>query len=216
MKQQKEIQRVLLADDHQIVRQGLRWILEEVMESFELKEASTLAGLLKLVASERFDFIVLDAQFPDGNGIQVIPEIKNIQPEVKILVFTSFREEEHALRFLEKGADGFLSKESSEEQIKSAIEEILLHGYYHSPLADHLLKLSSRNPALSNPLSVLSQRELEVAKLLAKGLGNLEISSALDLKQNTVSTFKRRIMDKLGLSSLVELIDLVQKHDLEA
>lgn len=208
--------RILLADDHQIVRQGLRWILDEIIDSYELHQASSVKQLLSISNTYLFDLIVLDAQFPDGNALQAIPKIRENQTRAKILVFTSFKEEDHALKFLDVGANGFLSKESSDTEITLALKNMTTLGEHHSPLTKALLKMSEQNPILLSPLNALSARELEIAKLLAQGLGNLEIANSLDLKQNTVSTFKSRIITKLGVNSLLELVELVQKHDLDA
>lgn len=202
----------LLADDHTIVRQGMQLIIEDLVENFEIYNASSLLQIREQIKLHMFDIAILDAQMQDGNCISVIPEFKQLQPDVKILVFTSFEEENYSLKFIQAGADGFLSKLSEETEIKNAVSEMIENGKYFPPFTQKLLEISSHDRAFLNPLNRLSERELQITELYAKGFGNLEIANALDLKQNTVSTFKKRIFEKLKIESLVELIELMRVH----
>ena len=202
----------MLGDDHNIVRQGLQFVIEDVVENTEIIHASSLEQILSQVKSNSFDIAILDAQFPDGNSLSIISEIKQIQPEIKILIFTSFEEENYALKFINEGADGFLNKLSEESEIQNAIQEMIEKGSSFPPFTQKMLQLSDHQVALLNPLNQLTERELEIATLYAKGLGNLEIANSLSLRQNTVSTFKKRIFDKLKVETLVDLIDLVRIH----
>lgn len=202
----------LLGDDHNIVRQGLQFVIEDVVESTEIIHASSLEQILNQIKSNSFDIAILDAQFPDGNSLSIISEIKQIQPEIKILIFTSFEEENYSLKFINEGADGFLNKLSEEAEIQNAIQEMIEKGKSFPPFTTKILQLSDQQVALLNPLNQLTERELEIATLYAKGLGNLEIANSLSLRQNTVSTFKKRIFDKLKVETLVDLIDLVRIH----
>lgn len=201
-----------MGDDHNIVRQGLQFVIEDVVENTEIIHASSLEQIISQVKSNSFDIAILDAQFPDGNSISIISEIKQIQPEIKILIFTSFEEENYSLKFINEGADGFLNKLSEEAEIQNAIQEIIEKGSSFPPFTQKMLQLSDHQVALLNPLNQLTERELEIAILYAKGFGNLEIANNLSLRQNTVSTFKKRIFDKLKVETLVDLIDLVRIH----
>ncbi|MDR2206877.1 MAG: response regulator transcription factor [Flavobacteriaceae bacterium] len=202
----------LLADDHLIVRQGIQFIIEECFENPEFFYASSILKTVELLQKQTIDILILDAQFPDGISLSVIPEIRKIQPEIKILIFTSFEEENFSLKFIKAGANGYLSKLGEENEIKLAIENIAEKGEYYPPFTQKLLELSKHNPLLENPLNLLSEREIQIANLYAKGYGNLEISNELSLKQNTVSTFKKRIFEKLNIASLVDLIELMKIH----
>lgn len=202
----------LLGDDHNIVRQGLQFVIEDVVENTEIIHASSLEQILNQVKSNSFDIAILDAQFPDGNSLSIISEIKQIQPEIKILIFTSFEEENYSLKFINEGANGFLNKLSEEAEIQNAIQEMIEKGKSFPPFTQKMLQLSDHQVALLNPLNQLTERELEIAVLYAKGLGNLEIANSLSLRQNTVSTFKKRIFEKLKVETLVDLIDLVRTH----
>lgn len=202
----------LLADDHMIVRQGMQLIIEDLVEKFEIYTASSLHQIRERIKVHHFDIAILDAQLQDGNCISVIPEFKQLQPNVKIMVFTSFEEENYSLKFIEAGADGFLSKLSEEAEIQNAVSEMINNGKYFPPFTQKLMEISSHDRNLLNPLNRLSERELQIAALYAKGAGNLEIANTLDLKQNTVSTFKKRIFEKLKVETLVELVELMRIH----
>lgn len=202
----------LLGDDHHIVRQGLQFVIEDAVEDVEIIHASSLEQILREVKSSPIEIAILDAQFPDGNSMSIIAEIKRIQPETKILIFTSFEEENYSLKFINEGADGFLNKLSEENEIQNAIQEMIEKGISFPPFTTKMLQLSDEHIALLNPLNQLTERELEIAVLYAKGNGNLEIANILSLRQNTVSTFKKRIFDKLKVENLVDLTDLVRTH----
>ncbi|MCK9290121.1 MAG: response regulator transcription factor [Bacteroidales bacterium] len=212
MKEKQKTTVFLLGDDHSIVRQGVQIIVEEIFEHAFFFHASTLHQVILKVKAHDIDIAILDAQFPDGNCISILPEIKQLVPDCKILIFTSYEEEKFALHFVEAGADGFLSKLSDESEIKQAISEIYAKGKYFSPLTKKLLSIKEYNPILLNPFNLLSEREMQIAELYAKGLGNLEIANALNVRQNTVSTFKKRIFEKLNITTLVELIELMKTY----
>jgi DNA-binding NarL/FixJ family response regulator len=162
------------------------------------------------LTNEKFDLLILDAQFPDGISVTYIHEIKLLQPQIKILVFTSFAEEHFSLKFINAGANGFLNKLSEEQSIKLAIQNVMEQGRHYSSFTEKLLDLSKFNPLLLNPVHHLSERELEIAKLLVNGYGNLEIANTLNIKQNTVSTFKKRIFEKLNINSIIDLIEIIK------
>lgn len=207
--------RFLLADDHNIVRQGIQMMVEDIREDNEIKHASSLSQILQNVQTFSFDFAILDAQMQDGNCLSILPEIKKLQPNLKIMMFTSFEEETYSIKFIQAGADGFLSKLSNEWEIKKAIEHLITKGYYYPPFTKKLMSIAPQNNDFLNPLNQLSDRELQIAEYYAKGLGNLEIANLLNLKQNTVSTFKKRIFEKLNIDNLVSLIDLFKIHQIE-
>lgn len=199
----------LIADDHSIVRQGIALIIEEHYQECEIHQASSISQIKKyLLDGKQFSIVILDNIFQDGNGFDIIREIKEYTPETKILIFSSTDEHTYAMKFIERGADGFLNKLSDEETIIVALKSIVEKGNYFSPIVQELFIKKIQNPHFDEPLYSLSERELEVAKLYAEGLGNLEIANQLDIKQNTVSTLKKRIFEKLNISNMVELIKM--------
>ncbi|WDF46137.1 response regulator transcription factor [Chryseobacterium sp. KACC 21268] len=202
----------LLADDHSLIRQGIVFLLEEMEIECEIFHASTLQKVLESVQVNPIDIAIIDAHFPDGNSLSIISDIKNIRPETKILIFSGIDENTQSLKFINAGANGFLSKLSEEEEVQKAILKMINEGEYISPATQALLVNSFRNKNLINPLFSLTERELEIAEMYAEGLGNLEIANRLDIKQNTVSTLKKRIFDKLNIENIVELVEVMKDH----
>ena len=203
---------LLLADDHSLIRQGIVFLLEEITTDCKIYHASNLQQTLESIKQHAIDIAIIDAHFPDGNSLSILPEIKKIRPATKILIFTGVDENTQSLKFISAGANGFLSKMSDEEEIKNALLKMLNNGQYISPVTEALLMESIRNPAVADPLLLLTERELQIAKMYAGGQGNLEIANSLDIKQNTVSTLKKRIFDKLEIENIVGLIELIKDH----
>lgn len=203
----------LLADDHSLIRQALSILLEDIGIEGAVSQASNLSQVMDVVNSEPIDIAIIDAHFPDGNSMTIIPEIKKINPGVKILVYTGVDEKAQSLKFINAGADGFLSKMAEEEETKLAILQMLETGQYLSPITQALLMSALQNPQLADPLKTLTDRELEIAELYGQGLGNLEIANRLSLKQNTVSTVKKRIFEKLNIENIVELANLLKNYE---
>ena len=201
----------LIADDHSMIRQGLVFIIEDLDIDYEIIQTSSISGILETIKNKPIDIAIIDVHFPDGNSLNILREIRKLNSEIKILIFTGVDENAHALKFIKAGANGFLGKLSEEEEIQKAIQKIIDTGEYISPITQAAILNSIQNPSLFNPLASLTERELQIAKLYAKGLGNLEIANQLDIKQNTVSTQKKRIFEKLKIENLVELIELMNQ-----
>ena len=202
----------LIADDHSVVRQGISLVVRELFINAQIHTAGTFKDTLKVVKETKLDLLVLDINFPDGNSINIIPEVKSIQPDIKILIFSAFDESIYAMRYLNAGASGYLNKGCSEDEIKLAVKSMISEGkYITQSIKDRILdSYISKTPI--NPLEKLSIREVEVARLLIKGYGNLEISELLQIKKTTVSTFKNRVFEKLGIDNLAALIELFQLY----
>lgn len=212
MNQQKNKLTFLLADDHSLIRQGIFFLIDEMEFDSEIIHASNLKQTVSEIQNNAIDIAIIDAHFPDGNSLTILPEIKKIRPEMKIIIFTGIDEDTHALKYIKAGAHGFLSKMSEEEETSNAILQMIEEGEYISKHLQSQLLDSVRNPSLINPLLRLTERELEIAELYSKGLGNLEIANRLDLKQNTISTVKKRIFEKLEVDNIVDLIELFKNH----
>lgn len=194
------------------MRQGVIFLIEDLEINCELNQANSLLQVQEKIEALPIDILITDAHFPDGNSLSIISKLKEIKPNLKILVFSGLEEDTYALKFLNAGVNGFVSKLSEEEEVKTAIQKVIFEGGYLSDKTKALLLDSIRNPKSTNPVSLLSERELEIANLYAQGLGNLEIANQLDLKQNTISTVKKRIFEKLEIENLVELIDLLKSN----
>lgn len=202
----------LLADDHSIVRQGMEIVISDIVPEAKIYQTSSLHQVVELVESKGIEMAVIDAHFPDGNSLHILPQMKVVNPNLKILIFTGLEEDLHALKFIKAGANGYLSKLSEEDEIRDALTAFIERGEYFSPLVRNLLVQFVYNPNLISPLSQLTKREMEIAEMYADGYGNLEIANTLNIKQNTVSTIKKNIFEKLEIENLVELIDLVKTH----
>ncbi|GEN66222.1 response regulator transcription factor [Chryseobacterium rhizosphaerae] len=202
----------LLADDHSIVRQGMEIIISDIIPDAKIYHASSLQKVVELVRSEEIEIAIMDAHFPDGNSLHILSQMKTVNPALKILIFSGLEEDLHALKFIKAGANGYLSKLSEEEEVREAILHFIENGEYFSTVSRNLLVQLVSNPDLLNPLARLTKRELQIAEMYAEGLGNLEISNQLDIKQNTVSTIKKNIFEKLKIENIVELIDLIKTH----
>ncbi len=202
----------LLADDHSLIRQGIEFLIEEIGFEGEIFHASTLKKVLETVGVQQIEIVVIDAIFPDGNSLNIIAEIKALKPEIKILVFSGVDENIQSIKYINAGANGFLSKMSEEKEIKEAILKIHETGKYISSITQSLLIDSLHNRSIINPLQKLTDRELEIAEMYAKGYGNLEIANNLNVKQNTISTIKKRIFDKLHIENIVDLAELIKNQ----
>lgn len=202
----------LIADDHSVVRQGVSLLIKENFLNAKIYQSGTFKDTFKVLQETKIDLLVLDINFPDGNSLNIITEIKNIQPDVKILIFSAYDEDIYAMRYLNTGASGYLNKGTSEEEMQQALKSMILSGKYITQnIKDRILdSYISKKPI--NPLEQLSNREVEVARLLIKGYGNLEISDLLNVKKTTVSTFKSRIFEKLEIDNLAALIELFQLY----
>lgn len=198
----------LIADDHSVVRQGISLIVKELYTNAKILTASNFKEIFTILKDTKVDLMVLDINFPEGNSIGIVADILHMQPNVKVLVFTAYDENFYALRYLDAGASGFLNKGCEEEEIKRAITSIFTSGKYVTKNIKEKILDTYMSKKPINPLEKLSAREVEVAKLLIKGYGNLEISELLQIKKTTVSTFKIRIFDKLEIANLPSLIEL--------
>jgi DNA-binding NarL/FixJ family response regulator len=193
--------RIVLADDHQIVRDGLKRILAATTELQVAAEAADGDELLKLVRAADYDIAVVDMSMPGLAGPALIKRLKSEKPKLKILVLSMHGEQQYAARVLKAGASGYLNKDSAAEQLVGAIRKIAAGGVHIGEAAAASLVAAEKAPH-----EALSDREFEVLKLLVEGLGPTEIGERLHLSVKTVSTHKTRILEKLKLGSTAELV----------
>ena len=204
--------KILIVDDHMVVKTGVSIILNSEINDLDIQFASTFSETLDKVKQFSYDLIILDINIPGGKNIEMIPEIRAIVPEVKILMFSAHEEEFYALRYVSAGADGFLNKLSSEEKLIEAVRSIREFGKYLTENLIDQLNNNLLNDEPLNPFDLLSKREIEIVKLLVKGDRNLEISNFLGIQMSTVSTYKNRVFEKLKINNLVELIEKYNLH----
>ena len=206
--------RVLIADDHPVVRLGLRQILAESADSELGAEVGSAEEVRDAVRERRWDVVVLDISLPGGNGIELIAEIRRERPETRVLILTVHSEEQYAVRAIRAGAAGFLNKESAPEKLTEAIRKIASGGRYVSPqLAETLASLlagESQGP----PHERLSDREFEILKLLASGKTVSQVAEELSLSVKTISTHRSRILQKMGMKTNAELTHYALRNGL--
>jgi DNA-binding NarL/FixJ family response regulator len=206
--------RVLLADDHTIVRAGLRELLADTGDIEVAGEAGNGQEVLARVRDGDYDVLVLDMSMPGRSGIELIKQIKAEKPKLRILVLSMHGEAQYAVRALKAGASGYLTKESAADQLVAAIRRIAGGGAFFSPETAERLALDYDRPADALPHTLLSDREFQVFQLIVSGKSVTEIARDLALSVKTVSTHKARIMEKMSLSNQAELVRYAVRHKL--
>lgn len=205
---------VLVADDHNIIHLGLTSLIKKINPMANIHQAIDFPSVIKLVKQQPFDLIIMDIDMPGGNFQSTLELVKQIQPQVKVIAFSSADEALFAPRFIVQGADGFLNKLSPEPQLRSAIESMLNSGNYFSPKVKDILIQNTLNSGkyYQNPLDVLTNREIEIATLLINGDSLKKINEKLFIHVSTISTHKTRIFKKLSITSIPELIDIFRMY----
>ncbi len=202
--------RVLLVDDHSIVRDGLKRILAATTDLQVAGEAASGEAALALVKANDYDVAMLDMSMPGLSGIDLIKRLKLEKPKLRILVLSMHGEQQYAARALKAGAAGYLNKDSASELLLGALRKIAAGGVHIGEAAAASLLQSGDKPAHE----ALSDREFEVLRLLVDGLGPTEIGERLHLSVKTVSTHKTRILEKLNVRSTAELVRYALEHRL--
>lgn len=210
------MKKILIADDHSIVRLGASVVINEKFPEVIITNAVTIKEVYDHLKSEKIDLLLLDINMPGGNNIKVIGECLALQSDLKILVFSSYDESIYALRYIEAGAAGYLNKNTAMEELGNAIQSIQERGKYMSnDIKDlYVQRLTNTKSSMDkvNPLNKLSNREMDVAKHLIEGHGILEVSNLLNLSSSTISTYKSRIFEKLAITNIPDLIELFKLH----
>jgi len=206
------MKRVLIADDHSIVRLGASIIIKEVLKTEDIVHAESYDEAKRKIQEAQYDLLILDLNMPGGNNIRMVQEILNLQPEIKILVFSSYDKQIYALRYIEAGAMGYLNKSTSMLELRDALERLKEGKKYMSDsVRDQYIEILTKSKTevnKKNPLLTLSDRETDVAKQLIKGYGVVDVAKAMDLNPSTVSTYKSRIFKKLNIKNIPELIKI--------
>jgi two-component system invasion response regulator UvrY len=197
--------RVLIADDHEVVRRGLKQLVADEFGAVIFGEAADAAEALACVWKAKWDLVILDINMPGRNGLEALTQIKKEKPELPVLVLSMFSETEYALRALKAGAAGYVSKQSVSRELIEAARKALSGGRYVTPAIAEKLAMSFGNQGGAAPHEALSDREFDVMKLIAVGHSVKEIAAKLSLGEKTVFTYRARLLEKLGLKSDVEI-----------
>ena len=207
--------RILLADDHSIVRDGLRRIVEEDGAMEVVAEASDGKEAIQKVAATRPDVAVVDISMPGFDGLEVVSRLKDSHPDLPVLILTMHEEAQYVVRAIEAGAMGYLTKQSAPEQLVTAIRRIYEgHRYITDEATEALALRIAKGARAKTPLDSLSMRELQVLRRLGMGHTNREIASAYNISIKTVDTYRARLLKKLDLRNNAELIRFAIQNNL--
>lgn len=206
--------RILLADDHAILREGLKQILAEGLPDATFGESGTTQETLERLRGNAWDVLVLDLFMPGPGGLEILQEVRRDQPDLPVLVLSSAPEEQLGLRVLKAGAGGYLNKQAAPEHLVEAVRRLLGGGRYASTALVERMAAEFAHPRPA-AREALSDREFQVLGLLLKGQSLREIATELAVSPKTISTFHTRIWEKLGVRNDVELVRYVTDHGLD-
>ena len=214
MKQTEE--KILIADDHGVVRLGLSMMIKKLRPYAVVKQVSDYKEVMQIIKDEIFNLAILDLNMPNGNFQEALQAIRIKSPITKVMIFSSQDESLYAVRYLKMGADGFLHKDSSEDVINRALIKMLDKGKYMSEeVKDSLIYGNlNKHETPDNPLELLSEREMEIAECMIAGDTPKDISNKLNIHPSTVSTYKSRVFNKLNVESIPELIKIFTFHNI--
>lgn len=206
--------RILIADDHAIVRRGLKQLLLEEYPSASVGEVGDAESLVTEVISNGWDIIICDMNMPGRSGLDALGQIKQIAPQIPVLIMSMYPEDQYALRVLKAGASGYLGKETIHEHLIKAIQTVQLGKKFITPTVAEKLADAVRDNSEKEPHELLSDREFDVFKLLAAGSSVSEIAQQLSLSTTTVSTYRTRILSKMNIRSNADLTRYALEHKL--
>ncbi|MGA2213172.1 MAG: response regulator transcription factor [Bryobacteraceae bacterium] len=197
--------RVLIVDDHEVLRDGVRKLLDEQPGAISCGEAGTPDEALRMASTQEWDAVVLDLSLAGRSGLDVLKQLKMIRPRLPILVLTIHSEEQYARRAFKAGAAGFITKDSPRAELSKAILKVLDGGKYLSPALAEKLIVDLERGVDRTPDQTLSDREFQVMRLIASGKTLSEIADLLSLSDKTISTYRARLMEKMGMRTNAEL-----------
>jgi DNA-binding NarL/FixJ family response regulator len=206
--------RVVIADDHTILREGLKQLLGATSDIQVVGEARDGFEALKLARETDFDVLLLDLSMPGRSGMELIKQVRSEKPRLRVLVLSMHAEHQYAVRAVKSGASGYLTKDSAATQLVAAIRKVAGGGAFISAEVAEELALSAMPHADGPPHASLSDREYQVFQLLVSGKSVSDIASELNLSVKTVSTHKARLMEKMGLANQTELVHYAIRHRL--
>ncbi len=205
---------ILLVDDHSIVRQGLKNLIELEVGLQVTGEAASGIEALKLVRTNQYDIMVLDISMPDKNGVDTLHDLKHIAPNLPVLILSGFAEEQYALNLMRSGCKGYLAKDADSDEIIKAIKMIANGKRYISSELAELMSNELSHPSEKLLHEMLSEREFQVFFKLAGGLSPTEIAAELNISIKTVSTYRTRILEKMSLKTNADLTYYAIKNEL--
>ncbi|WP_136415125.1 MULTISPECIES: response regulator transcription factor [Oxalobacteraceae] len=206
--------RIIIADDHELIREGIKKIIRSSRDMRVVGEAGDVDGILALAAQHAPDIAILDIGLPGYDGLEGLAEVRRRFPDMPVLILSMHPEERFAIRALKAGAAGYITKAMAAEELIKAIRKVMSGGSYVSPRLAELLALEVREPHDAALHESLTDRELQVASLIASGKQIKQIAAELSISISSVNTYRLRIFKKMGLSSNASLIRYAVKHGL--
>ena len=206
--------RILIVDDHAILRRGLRALLSDEFHGAAFGEASNAQQALEELRKKRWDVALLDITLPGKSGLELLKEFKAARPKLPVLILSAHPEDQFAVRVLKAGAGGYLTKESAPEELAKAIRKVLAGGQYVSPALAEKLALRVRKDITLSPHETLSDREYDVMSRIASGKTVTEIAGELSLSPKTISTYRARVLEKLGVKNSAEIVQYAIRNGL--
>lgn len=200
--------KILIVEDHPLIQMGLKLLISESESKATVVQCDSFPEGMRLLDQEKFDLLILDIDIPGGANIKMMTMIRNKQPDIVILIHSGYDEQIYALPYIKAGANGFLSKQASHEEFKTALKAVMGKGKYVSYQVQQILLNTIRENnfgKVMNPITSLSPNEMRVMQLLTEGKWTKEIAAIMNVKENTVSTYKRRIFTKLDVVDSIEL-----------
>ncbi|ASB48601.1 response regulator [Alkalitalea saponilacus] len=208
------MRRIIIADDHAVVRTGLQLILNETDDLSLCAEATNGEELIKLIINDKFDLLILDASMPGKDGLDLLIDVKKINPELPVIIFTMNNDSHYAVRMIRAGASAYINKETDTDLILNAIRKVLQGKHYFLPEQSDLLEdiLNLPQSLYQLPHEQLSDREFQIMFLLSSGLKNGEIAAKLKISKNTVANHRTSILKKMNLENNAELTRYAIQH----
>jgi DNA-binding NarL/FixJ family response regulator len=199
------MKRILIIDDHEVVREGVKRILNEKSGTTFFGEASSIPEALRIVNEQDWDVVVLDLSLGDRSGLELLRQLKQIRPRLPVLILSMHSEEQYARRAFKAGASGYVTKDSSRSELVRALDKVITGGRYFSQELAEILIVDLERGSDRPPHEALSNREFEVMRLIGSGKTVGEIAALLALSDSTISTYRARILEKMGMKTNAEL-----------
>ena len=206
--------KVLFVDDHAIFRRGLTQIIGDSFDKVEIGEAGMASEAMRLVRDGNWDLAVLDISLPDRSGIELLKQIKTEKPKLPVLMLSMYAEDQYAVRAMRAGAAGYLTKESAPDELAAAVRKVAGGGRYITASLAERLAMALDDNTDRPPHESLSDREYQVLSLIASGKTASEIAEELKLSVKTISTYRTRILEKMGMKHNAELTHYAIKNEL--
>jgi len=206
--------RVLIADDHAVVRRGVRQILEAEPDIEMVGEAAEYSEIRRRLKETQCDVLILDVQMPGKNGLEVVKNLRDEVPRLAVLMLSTYPEDQYAVRALKAGARGYITKTTAPERIVEAVRTVASGRKFISPETAEALAATVSGERVESPHTTLSDREFQILKLIASGKKLADIAAALALSPKTVSVYRARILEKMALTSNAELTHYALKNAL--